>query len=120
MAEEITPPHATGIRNVYLILYFIGAVLSGAGGNYLWLNRVGPEVVGADRYTGTQAASLTTRVDRNEQDIVTMREIVSGHVTEHPDLENRYDLRIAVLESQISSILLNQQRMMDKLDELGK
>lgn len=113
MSEEISTPKTIGVRNVYLILYLLTAVLSGAGGNYLWLNNIGPDVVAPDRFTGTEAATLKARINHIESSLDT-------HTRAHPDIENRYDRRIAVLESQISAMLLNQQRMMDKLDKLGK
>jgi hypothetical protein len=111
--DDISTPKTIGVRNVYIALYFVAAVLSGAGGNFLWLNNSGADIVAPDRFTGTQAAALTVRINRNEMDL-------DGHVRDHPDLENRYDTRIAVLESQIAALLLNQQRMLDKLDKLDK
>ena len=99
-----------GTKNVYLALYLIGAVLSGAGGNYIWMRNVGPEILAPDRFTGTQGAQLIERVDRLEDGI-------DYHTGNHPDKVDQFDRRIATLEAQYVLLLSNQQRIIDKLDE---
>ena len=107
-----------GVRSVYLALYFAGAVLSGAGGNYLWMREIAPDVVAPDRFTGTEASSLISRIETIEKYNARQERNMDAHLVKHPDIENRYDRRIAVLESQITALLLNQERMMNKLDSL--
>ena len=75
------------------------------------MRNVGPDLVAPDRYTGAEAAALIGRFDRLESNFGT-------HISQHPDKNNQYDRRIAVLESQYATLLRNQQRMLDKLDEL--
>jgi hypothetical protein len=99
-----------GTRNVYLALYFIGAVLSGAGGNYLWMRNIGPEALAPDRFTGAQAQQMNRRVDSIEAGL-------QYHTNNHPDKVDQYDRRIATLEAQYVLLLANQQRIIDKLDE---
>jgi len=96
---------ANGYRPVFLALYFLGAVLSGAGGNYLWLRNAGPEVVRPDPYTGTQAKALERRL--------------TYHLENHPDIENRFDARLTALEAQYALIISNQARIMDRIDRLN-
>jgi len=107
--DEYPGVRPEGMRNVYLALYLIGAVLSGAGGNYIWMRNVGPEILAPDRFTGSQGVSLTERVDRIETRLDT-------HEAEHPDKTNQFDRRIATLEAQYVIILSNQQRILDRLE----
>ena len=99
-----------GTRNVYLALYLIGAVLSGAGGNYIWMRNIGPEIMAPDRFTGAQAEQLNHRIDNIESGLI-------YHTNNHPDKIYQYDRRIATLEAQYVLLLSNQQRIIDKLDE---
>ncbi len=94
-----------GTHPVIVALYFIGAVLSGAGGNYLWMRNVAPEVVAPDRFTGTEADALEFKIDT--------------HLANHPDIEYRFDARLTALEAQYAIILTNQQRILDRLDRLN-
>ena len=105
--KEYTPKD--GIRSIYLALYFIGAVLSGAGGNYLFMRSVGPETMAPDRFTGTQASALISRINHIES-------LIDLHTAQHPDISNQYDRRIAVLESQYEIIIKNQDRIILRLD----
>jgi len=107
--DEYPDTRPDGMRNVYLALYLIGAVLSGAGGNYIWMRNVGPEVLAPDRFTGTQGTALIERVERLENRIGT-------HEFTHPDKANQFDRRIATLEAQYVIILQNQQRILDRLE----
>lgn len=100
-----------GVRTVYLALYFLGALVSGVGGNFLWLRSTGPEVVAPDRFTGTQAASLIRRVDHIES-------AIDRHVERHPETMNRFDARLSALEAQYQLILQNQSRILDRLDSM--
>ena len=104
-------PHGEtgGARSIYLALYFIGAVLSGAGGNYLWMRQVAPDIVAPDRFTGAQARAI-------EHAVANLDGKVTFHVREHPDRINQYDRRITVLETQQHTILLVLTRIEDKLD----
>lgn len=111
MADKNEHNGEHAIRPIVLALYFIGAVLSGGGGTYAWLNTAGPEMVAPDRYTGSQAAALIARVGRIESDI-------SQHITHHPDDVNQFDRRIATLEAQYAIILQNQARILDRLDNM--
>jgi hypothetical protein len=98
-----------GYRNIHMALYFLGAVLSGAGGNYLWMRNVAPEVVAPDRFTGTQGSALISRMEHLETEI-------RGHQNNHPDKQNQFDRRITTLEAQYAVILRNQERILDRLD----
>lgn len=109
--NEHNPIHQRdGMRSVYVALYFIGAVLSGAGGNYLWMRNLGPDVVAPDRYTGTQASELIGTVERIDRTL-------TKHMNEHPDQLNQFDRRIATLEAQYVLLIAGQQRILDKLDK---
>jgi len=109
--NEKSNGEAGGARSVYLALYFIGAVLSGAGGNYLWMRQVAPDLVAPDRFTGTQALAL-------ERSITSLDAKVTFHVREHPDRINQFDRRITVLETQYSTMISTLRRIEDKLDAL--
>jgi hypothetical protein len=100
-----------GVRNVYLTLYLIGAVLSGAGGNYVWMRNVGPEIMAPDRFTGAQAGVLIEQVAALQQDM-------GYHLNNHPDTKLQFDRRIATLEAQYVILLANQVRILDKLDDI--
>ena len=102
-----------GIRSVYLALYFLGAVVSGVGGNVLYLRNFAAEDIAPDRFTGTQAAKLEERVGHIERDMDT-------HVRTHPDIVNRFDRRITVLETQYSNIIANQTRIIERLDRMNR
>jgi len=91
-----------GLKPVFLALYFLGVVLSGSGGTYVWLRTTGPEMVAPDRFTGTEAAALKLEINQ--------------HIRSHPDQENRFDARITRLEAQYTIILANQARILDRLD----
>jgi hypothetical protein len=45
-------------------------------------------------------------------------DVIDFHVNNHPDRENSFDRRIAVLESQFLTVIKNQERIIDKLDTL--
>ena len=100
-----------GLRSIYIALYFLGAVLSGAGGNYLFMQNIAPDTIAPDRFTGSEAHQLIERVSRIE-------DTVEFHIGTHPDKTQSFDRRIAVLESQYTTLIRNQQRIIDKLDEL--
>lgn len=101
-----------GFRGVYLALYLVGAVLSGAGGNYLWMRSVAPSVVAPDRFTGSEAALLKSRISHIESTIDT-------HTQHHPDDVNQFDRRITTLEVQYAAIISNQGRIIAQLDKLN-
>ena len=107
--DEYPGTRPDGMKNVYLALYLAGAVLSGAGGNYIWMRNVGPELLAPDRFTGAQGEVLTQRVDRLEG-------YIDEHFSTHPDKANQFDRRIATLEAQYVIILSNQQRILDRLE----
>ena len=90
-----------GVRSIYLGLYFLGAILSGAGGNYLWMRNVGPDIVAPDRFTGTQASALESKLD--------------SHLRNHPD--RPLEIRVSRLEEQYASIIRNQNRILDRLND---
>ena len=100
-----------GMRNLYLALYFLGAVISGAGGNYLFMQNISPDIIAPDRFTGEQGHALIERVSH-------VSDVIDFHVNNHPDRENSFDRRIAVLESQYVTVIKNQERIIYKLDEL--
>jgi hypothetical protein len=102
-----------GARSVYLALYFLGAVLSGAGGNYLWMRNIAPDVVVPDRFTATQARALEHEMEQLEAQIM-------FHVREHPDRVNQFDRRIAVLETQYSTMISTLRRIEEKIDRAVK
>ena len=87
----------------------ISAVLCSISGPILLVKFGGDSMVAPDRFTGTQADALIKRVDHIEENI-------DSHRNNHPDKMNQYDRRIAVLESQYSTILENQRRILDRLD----
>lgn len=109
MTDEQAHNKTDGFRAIYLALYLVGAVLSGGGGTYVWLRTTGPEIVAPDRFTGSQASTLITRVSHLEAD-------VNMHLDRHPDVTNQFDRRIATLEAQYAIILANQARILDRLD----
>ena len=113
---NVQDPHGpikvpANMRNLYLGLYFAGAVLSGAGGNYLFMQNVSPDIIAPDRFTGEQGHALIERVQH-------VSDVVDFHVNNHPDRENSFDRRIAVLESQFITVIKNQERIIGKLDNL--
>lgn len=101
-----------GLRPVFLALYFLGAVVSGAGGNYLWLRSTGPEVVRPDPFTGSDARQLQSEID-------TTRRQFRYHIENHPDIENRFDARLTALEAQFVILIANQERILNRLDRLN-
>jgi hypothetical protein len=107
--DEYPGVRPEGMRNVYLALYLIGAVLSGAGGNYIWMRNIGPEIMAPDRFTGAQAEQMNHRIDNIESGLI-------YHTNNHPDKTNQFDRRIATLEAQFVIILSNQQRILDRLE----
>ena len=92
------------------LIAIVGAIIGSGGGIALVFNTpIGSSITRPDPFTGTQASSLIANVERLEAEI-------DGHIFKHPDISNQYDRRIAVLESQYHTLLLNQQRILDKLD----
>lgn len=100
-----------GIKNAYLALYLIGAVLSGAGGNYVWMRNVGPEILAPDRFTGAQGAILEARVGRIEDS-------VQYHLNTHPDKAEQYNRRITTLEAYYEGIKARLDKQDNKLDRI--
>ena len=94
-----------GLKPVFLALYFLGVVLSGGGGTYVWLRTTAPQVVRQDPFYGRQGEVLAARISSLED-----------HVKNHPDMTNRFDARITRLEAQYTIILANQQRILDRLE----
>ena len=110
MAEQEYNESKYGHKWTGILVAIVGAVIGSLGTVSVYLGTpVGQEAVAPDRFTGSEAASLVKRINYLETNI-------DSHIREHPDIENRYDRRIAVLESQITALLLNQQRILDKLD----
>lgn len=70
-----------------------------------------PEIIAPDRFTGSEAQVLIRRVAHNES-------LIEQHIEGHPDQTLKFDRRIAVLESLMETVIKNQQRIIDKLDEL--
>ena len=90
----------------------LGSILGGGGTLGVFLGTpVGQDIARPDPFTGTEGAKLVQRVVHIENDLGT-------HLNHHPDTENQFDRRIAVLESQYAIILANQQRILDRLDSL--
>ena len=88
----------------------IAAIIGSGGGIALVVNSpLGSGITRPDPFTGTEGEALTERVDHTES-------MIDSHVFAHPDISNQYDRRIAVLESQITTILANQERILDRLD----
>lgn len=82
---------------IFVALYFLGAVLSGAGGNYLWMSNIDPEVVVPDRFTGTEGTAL---IQRHEE----LKRSYEDHVKMSIEARIQYERRISTLEAQIRDL----------------
>lgn len=112
MTNEKNNNGVNGFRPVLMAFYLAGAVLSGAGGNYLWLRSTGPEVVRPDPFTGSEARQLRAELD-------TARRQLRYHLENHPDIQNRFDARLTALEAQYAIMIANQERILNRLDRLN-
>ena len=101
-----------GGRNLVLLGYFCGAVVAGAGGNFLVMRQMAPEIVAPDRFTGTEAQLLIRNIEHTDSSL-------RRHLSAHPDMVNQFDRRITTLEAQIPIILANQERILNRLDDLN-
>ena len=90
----------------------IGAFLGAGGSTAVVFNTpLGQSLARPDPYTGSEAAALEERVSHLEVDF-------RYHITNHPDVTNEFDRRITRLETQIDLILTNQQRIINRLDQM--
>ena len=105
--KEYTSKH--GNWNAPAIAIIASVLGSGGGLALVVTSPIGDGITRPDPFTGTEGEALTERVDHTES-------MIDSHVFAHPDISNQYDRRIAVLESQITTILANQERILDRLD----
>lgn len=108
IVKEIRKEEKNGnhLRPIFLAAYFIAAVMSGVGGSFVWLDTVGPNIVRPDPAYGSEIRVLEHRLTALEY-----------HIQNHPDVTNKFDSRIAVLETHYDIIINNQVRIMDRLDK---
>jgi len=103
-------PTKDGNKWTPVLVAIVAAAVGSLGTVSIYLGTpIGQEIARPDPFTGTQASTLIGRIDYLETNIDT-------HIRSHPDIENRYDRRIATLEAQYVIILQNQQRILDRLD----
>ena len=97
-----------------IIVAVIGGILGSGGAiSVVFSTPVGESLVRPDPFTATQAAALEQRITHLELD-------TGNHINSHPDVVNRFDRRITVLETQYSNILSNQVRIIEQLDRLNR
>jgi hypothetical protein len=89
-----------------IIVAIASAIIGGAGGPFLLIKFGGAEFVRPDPYTGSQARILESRVQTLER-----------HVDNHPDVVNKFDRRITILEVKLQQIIFNQERIIEKLED---
>ena len=92
-----------------MVIAVASAFLGGAGGPVLFLKFTDGEYLRPDPFTGAQGKALERRITSLEK-----------HVTDHPDVLNKYDRRITTLEVQYANIIANQEKIIDRLDRRPK
>lgn len=100
-----------GNKWIPLAVAVIGACGGAFGGSYLYVESgVGSstlqQVARPDPFTGHEARELERRISQVER-----------HVTQHPDIVNQYDRRLATLEAQYAIILTQLDRILDRLEK---
>lgn len=101
-----------GNRYSPILVAVVGATLGSSGTVGLYLGTpVGQKIARPDPFTGSQAASLTTRLE-------TLEKALTTHVATHPDQRNQFDRRIATLEAQYPLIMQSLDRIESRLDKL--
>jgi len=94
-----------------VLIAIVSSILGSGGGIFVVLSTpVGQSVAAPDRFTGTEAAALKSRINHIESGM-------DNHIRAHPDLLNKYDGRLSSLEAQYTLILQNQGRILDRLDK---
>jgi hypothetical protein len=95
-----------------VVVGVVSAILGSGGAiSLVFGTPVGQQIARPDPFTGKQGAALLERVSHLERDS-------DNHYRSHADL--KFDRRITVLETQYSSILANQARIMEQLDRLSQ
>ena len=106
--KEYTPKDV--IKWSGILVAIIAAAVGSLGTVSIYLGTpIGQNVARPNPWTSLQATASHKQTDSR---LIILEE----HVRNHPDRTNQFDRRIAVLESQYSTLLLNQQRILDKLD----
>ena len=89
----------------------LGSIIGGGGTIGVFLGTpVGQNFARPDPFTGSQGAQLMQQVLHIEEDL-------NEHLTHHPDVENQFDRRIAMLEAKFELIIVNQNRILERLDK---
>lgn len=97
-----------------VVVGVVSAILGSGGAiSLVFGTPVGQQIARPDPFTGKQGAALIERVSHLERD-------ADNHYRAHPDRVNQFDRRITVLETQYSSILANQARIIEQLDRLSQ
>ena len=90
----------------------VSALVGSGGGVALVFNTdLGQNMARPDPFTGSDGAALEQRVEHVEQELY-------DHTHNHPDVTNEFDRRITRLETQISIMIQNQERILSRLDKL--
>jgi hypothetical protein len=96
-----------------VVIGVVSAILGSGGAiSLVFGTPVGQQITRPDPFTGKQGAALTERIRHLEDDY-------ERHVGSHPDRIYQFDRRITVLETQYSSILANQARIIERLDRIN-
>ena len=86
-----------------LFVAIVSSIVGATGGPYLMV-RIAPDALRPDPFTGEQGRALTHRLERVER-----------HVDNHPDAAQRFDARISTLEAQNRLILMQLDRIEDRM-----
>jgi len=94
-----------GLRHYIPVLVAIVVTFGGTvGANYLLVRDVVPEIVRPDPYTGAQGSLIASQLTQ--------------HINNDRLGSASLERRVSVLEAQYVVILRNQERILDRLDEL--
>lgn len=108
MPHKVSGDDAGGRWNP-VVIAIVSAIIGSGGGVALVFNTpIGAQITRPDPFTGSQAASLESRIGSVERGM-------SDHLLTHPD--RALELRVTILESNYNHLIETLDRIEKKLDK---